>query len=174
MGNTAADIAAPHGDAIKLAIAGPILARTGPKLFRTLLPTPENFNKLIADTIIDSIGAASNNPAPTSIEALMASHITVPILLKMSIKSIPAINVPICSPISLHLTPFKAAIIESRIPLAHVLKVSAASSNLKFVKKPFIPAAIDTPKFVQSKVVPKELRNSRAVLSELAIVLPTA
>ena len=61
----------------------------------------------------------------------------------------------------------------SNKPLAHVLIVCASNPKSKFLKKEFTPSANDSPKFLQSNVVPNESRKCNAEFKEFAIVFPT-
>ena len=135
-------------------------------------PRPVNFNNATAAMIVDSIGATSTKPFHALIAAMIASNISVPILDRISIKSISFINVPIFSPIIVQSVPCTAFINVVSIPFIHLLAVSAASSNLNVEKNVLIPSAMDNPKLSHLKLSPKLLRTYNAVFNALAIVNP--
>ena len=135
-------------------------------------PRPVNFNNATAAMIVASIGATSKKPFHALIAAIIASNISVPILDRISIKSIPFINSPIFSPIIVQFVPCTAFINVVKIPFIHLLAVSAARTKSKVEKNVLIPAAMDSPKLDQSNVVPNESRKCNAVFNAPAIVAP--
>ena len=119
-------------------------------------PRPLNFNPMKSATIADSIGAVSTNPvmvSPIALIRLSASLSSFHAILK---KSISLMNVAIDCPIFFQSVFLNAVVSASMSPFAHTFNVSANALKSKSLKKRLIPAAMDSPRFVQSKVSPKE------------------
>ena len=117
---------------------------------------------------------ASSVPYVSSSAALNALHTNSASPLKIPTQSTAVKNSTILCGISSQSTVSRKAIIVSSIPIIQVDIVSPRSAKSKVVKNSLIPVAIDTPKLVQSNVVPNESRKCNTVLSAPAMVLPSA
>ena len=122
----------------------------------SLLKTPLNSSPATRATIADSRGAVSTNPtiaSPIALIKLSTSLSSFHLILR---KSISLMNVPIDCPTFFQSVFLNAVVSASIIPFAQTFNVSANALKSKSLKNRLIPAAIDSPRLVQSKVSPKE------------------